>query len=586
MELMAEEGLQAVLRVVAALHESGSTPSRFYEAALDAVVTTVGADRASLLLYDPDGVLRFKAWRGLSAEYRQAVEGHTPWSPEDADAVPILVPDVFADPELAAYAPVFAAEGIGALAFIPLIHHERVVGKFMLYHNKPLEFSAGEIAVARGVAGQVVLSLDRRRAAEVERMSAVRLAGLQLVTAELSRALTVADVAAVVVGTARSQLGARSAALCTVAGDELEIVEAVGYPSEVMTHWRRFPLDADLPASEAVRTGRPTFLRSPAERDALYPVFGSSPVVGDDAFAMTPLGTDGPVGCLIFGFPEAREFPPEDVAFLSSLTDQCAAALHRAQLYEDRVRLSRTLQASLLPPSLPEIPGIDLAARHASGSAGLEVGGDFYDVFRLDGDRFVLVLGDVCGRGVDAATIASLVRHTARSAALTHTSPAAIVAHLNDLLLRDSDPDRYEPRFCTAIVAIVDHSSPTVTVKMAVAGHPLPLLRKADGALTPVGAPGSLIGVGTPVELSETDLVLGPGDALVCYTDGVTERRNGSAFFEYTGLSRTLAAADGDAQALAAAVENAVLGFAPEPPGDDLAILVLRAEEPSAVDPS
>ena len=579
---MAEEGLQAVLQVMAALHESGSSPDRFYEAAVDAVVTTVGADRASLLLYDPDGVMRFKAWRGLSDDYRQAVEGHTPWSPDDADATPILVADVSADPELADFGPVFTAEGIGALAFVPLIQHERVVGKFMLYHNKPHDFSGAEIAVARIVAGQVALSLDRRRAAEAERASALRLAGLQRVTAELTRALTVADVAAVVVGTARAELAARSAALCTLVGDELEIVEAVGYPSEVMTHWRRFPLGADLPASEAVRTGRPTFLRSPAERDRLYPVFGSSPVVGDDAFAMTPLGGEDPGGCLIFGFPEPREFSPEDVAFLSSLTDQCAAALHRAQLYEDRVRLSRTLQASLLPPSLPKIPGVDLAARHAAGSAGVDVGGDFYDVFALDGDRFFVVVGDVCGRGVDAATIASLVRHTARSAALTHTSPAAIVAHLNDLLLRDSDPERYEPRFCTAVVALVDHSSPAVAVRMAVAGHPLPLLRRADGTLTTVGTPGSLIGVRSPAEVSETDLTLGPGDALVCYTDGVTDRRNGSAFFEAAGLISTLAAADGDAQALAAAVEHAVLAFAPDPPGDDLAIFVLRAAPPAA----
>ena len=698
---MAGEGLRAVLQVAAALHESGSSAVRFYRAAVEAVVTTVGADRAALLLYDPDGVMRFKAWRGLSEAYRQAVEGHTPWSLDDAAAQPILVRNVYADPEMAEFWPVFGAEGIGALAFVPLVHQEHVVGKFMLYYDKPHDFSESELAVAEVLAGQVALSLDRRRVDEAERAAVAWLAGLLRVTAELSRAVTVTDVAAVVLGTARAELGARSAALCLLAGDELEIVAAVGYPDEVMAHWRRFPLDADLPASEAVRAGRAIFLRSPAERDTRYPVFGSSPVVDDAAFAMVPLQDDQPVGCLVFGFPEPREFPPQDEAFLTALAGQCAAAFSRARLYEDRersraaaaflaeasaalvssldaeelaartvelaagkladrctvtlteeravieagsaetsgqggmltvplsargrpigaltlanegsrpldpvtldvarelagriavavdharsyrqqVRLSRTLQASLLPPSLPEIPGMELAALYAAGGAGVDVGGDFYDVFSLDPGRFVLVVGDVCGRGIDAATTASLVRHTIRSAALTDPSPAAILTHLNDVLLRESEPDRYEPRFCTAVVALVARTRPTPTVTLAVGGHPLPVVRRADGTATTVGSPGSLMGVTADAEVSETRLPLGPGDALVCYTDGVTERRNGDAFYGLDGLIATLTAAAGGAESLAAAVETAVLSFAAEPPGDDLAILVARTAPPAA----
>ncbi|HYT40698.1 MAG TPA: GAF domain-containing protein, partial [Acidimicrobiia bacterium] len=524
-ELIAGEGLRGVLQLMAALHESGSSPERFYEAAVEAVVTTAGADRAALLLCDPDGVMRFRAWRGLSDDYRQAVEGHTPWSADDA--APILVPEAGAAPGLEEFWPAFAAEGIAALAFVPLIHRERLVGNFMLYHDKPHDFSASEIAVAEIVAGQVALALGRRRAEEAERASALRLAALQRVTAELSVAVMVDDVAAVVLGTARAELGARSASLCLLAGDDLEIAAAVGYPDEVMTHWRRFPLDGDLPASEAVRTGRAIFLRSAAERDALYPVFGSSPVVQDSAFAMVPLGDDPPVGCLVFGFPEPREFPPQDQAYLAAVAGQCASAFSRARLYEDRersravaaflaeasaalgssleteelasltaeiaagfladwcavfvreegrivpvsiahddaqraaaarallercpvslsdplealrgldigaaltiplmvrdraigalalanqrprplgpdtlelaqelasriavaldharsyrqqARLAQMLQANLLPPSLPEIPGLELAACHAAGSAGVDVGGDFYDV--------------------------------------------------------------------------------------------------------------------------------------------------------------------------------------------------------------
>src|SRR4051794_32427681 len=112
--------LRAVHRLTAALHEA-ETAQDFYEKAIDTVVAVAGAERASLLLFDPDGVMRFKAWRGLSAEYRQAVEGHTPWGPADTDARPILVPDVEADPDLTALLPVLRAEGIAAAAFVPLV---------------------------------------------------------------------------------------------------------------------------------------------------------------------------------------------------------------------------------------------------------------------------------------------------------------------------------------------------------------------------------------------------------------------------------------------------------------------------------
>ncbi|MDQ1518676.1 MAG: hypothetical protein QOE80_4506 [Actinomycetota bacterium] len=754
-ETLAEQTLRAVLRLTAALPEAES-PQQFYEEAVDTVVTALGADRASLLLYDPDGVMRFKAWRGLSDGYRAAVEGHTPWSPEDHDAQPILVPDVARDPTLVEFTGVFGEEGIVGLAFVPLVHRRRLVGKFMLYYDLPHDFSLSEVAAAEVLAAQVALALERHRQREAERASAARLAALQRVTAELSRAVTVRDVAAVVLSTARDELGARTGSLCLLFGDELEIIDAVGYPSEVMRHWGRFPLSADLPASDAVRTGQPVFLCSPAERVQRYPVFAASPVVDDSAFAMIPLIDDQSIGCLVFGFAGPRDFPATDEAFLQNLAVQCAAALSRAQHYEEQersrasaalladvsailgdsldyeetlpraaqllafqlvdwcaihlldegrivplviahdnspqsgaveqilkrypiglndpvgtgavirtgrpetfediteetligaartpehlellrrlslgaaltvpltvrrrtigaltlanqhprpfpaeisrlaaelsgrvanaidnassfrhqARLARSLQASLLPPTLPDIPGLQLAARYAAGSAGLDVGGDFYDVFPIDTQRSVIVVGDVCGRGVDAATTASLVRHAFRSAALGEPSPATIVAHLNEVLLRNQDAGRYEPRFCTAVVAAVAVAGDAVAVTLAVAGHPLPILRRLDGTVSTVGAPGSLVGVTDRAEVTETRILLVPGDALVCYTDGVTERRNGDTFYELDRLMHTVAMTGGDAETLAGAVEDSVLTFAPDPPGDDLAVLVLRA---------
>jgi serine phosphatase RsbU (regulator of sigma subunit) len=602
--------LEAVHRLMAALHRAAS-PAGFYHEAVDAVVTTLGVDRASLLLFDPDGVMRFKAWRGLSDGYRRAVEGHTPWTPEDTDARPILVPDVTADPELAGYVPTFRAEGIGALAFVPLLAGGRVVGKFMLYYDRPHDFSPAEIAVAEILAANVALLLERHRSDEAERAARAeadaahaRLVSLQRVTTELAGAVSVADVAAVVLGTALREVGATTGSLCLIDGDELEIAYAVGYPTEVMGRWGRFPLDAALPASEAARTGRAVFLHSPAERDERYPIFAASPVVPDKAYAMMPLHGERPLGCLVIGFPEPRPFLQRDEPFFTELAARCAAALERARLFDDRERAlaaeaaarqateraHRELQATLLPPELPEIAGVDLAARYSAAGTGIDVGGDFYDVFPLDSRRFVAVLGDVCGRGLPAATLAAHARYTIRSAAVTAADPSAILAHLNEVLLRRQEPGVYEPQFCTALVAVVEPEPGGIAVELAVAGHPLPMHVAADGSVTAVGVPGSLLGVSGDATAPVATLKLRPGEALVCVTDGVLERRHGPSFFGEAGLAAALAEArDGDAEGMAAAVEAATLAFSPDETSDDFAVLILLSpppDGPARPDPS
>ena len=132
-----------------------------YEAALDAIQKGLGVGRASILLFDPDSVMRFKAWRGLSEDYRRAVEGHSPWTPGTPDAPPIAIPDVDADPGLAPYLPTIHAEGIRAMAFVPLVTDGGVIGKFMLYHDEPHVASATELQLASVIAAQVAFAVQR-----------------------------------------------------------------------------------------------------------------------------------------------------------------------------------------------------------------------------------------------------------------------------------------------------------------------------------------------------------------------------------------------------------------------------------------
>lgn len=160
-----EARLQALSRLGI---EAGTAPTlaATYEAAFRAIDAAMGAQRASILLFDDDGVMRFKAWRGLSDEYRADLEGHTPWKPGQRDAEPIIIHDASTDPGLAAYGDLFAREGIRTLAFFPLAHEGRVIGKFMTYHERPSAFTAAEIRAGHGIASTIAIAITRRRAEE------------------------------------------------------------------------------------------------------------------------------------------------------------------------------------------------------------------------------------------------------------------------------------------------------------------------------------------------------------------------------------------------------------------------------------
>jgi serine phosphatase RsbU (regulator of sigma subunit) len=594
-----------------------------------------------------------------------------------------------------------------------------------------------------------LLSVERSTRADAETV-ATRLRGLQAVTMSLIRAVDARSVAEAVLTEGVPALGGRSGSILLVAedGENVEIVHEIGYREDVKTRWRTFPLAAQLPASDAIRSGQIVLLNGPEDRDARYPVFRDTPVMGDKAVAVAPLiDEDGTsFGAMVVGFPERRAFTEGDLRILSALAAQAATALRRSALYEDareaaeaerearlaaeraqerlaflaeasstlassfldlettlaqvvdlavprladgcaiqlvdgrggtrpvavshvdptkveslrrlaegggvqveghesstaavialrsqsrsvgaltlvteagrqleeadlqlaeqlavragtaienarlfadRSRVARSLQASLLPPSLPAIPGLELGARYAPAGEGVEVGGDFYDAFAIDGGRWLLVVGDVRGKGVDAAAVTGLARHTIRSIALYEARPSTILSHLNRVLLA-AEADRVaalhsseetpweltEPRFCTVAVAIVEPKPGGAGVVVCSGGHPLPLVARADGAVEAVGRAGSLLGASAAIELHDVDVELGPGDALVCFTDGIVERHRGREFFDETGIAKVLGEAAGsDAATLAARIEQEARNLFTDSPHDDMAVLVAR----------
>jgi serine phosphatase RsbU (regulator of sigma subunit) len=252
-----------------------------------------------------------------------------------------------------------------------------------------------------------------------------------------------------------------------------------------------------------------------------------------------------------------RRLTTEDIDLARQLTTRAAIAIDNARLHAAVSDVARTLQRALLPPALPVIPGLDLAARYLPASQTLEVGGDFYDAFPTSPERWVLAVGDVCGRGIEAATVTGAARHAIRSAATRTSSPAEILATLDEVLCEEA-PDR----FCTTAVAVVDRTTHGITVTVASAGHPAPLLRRG-GVVAEVELAGALLGVaGLDLDRARREVVLElePGDALLLYTDGLTEARRGTDFFDGGGLADAVLAAgpDAGAEAVVEAVVRAV----------------------------
>ena len=272
----------------------------------------------------------------------------------------------------------------------------------------------------------------------------------------------------------------------------------------------------------------------------------------------------------------------DDAALLTEVGRRAALAIDNARLFaevsrtgERFRRMAETLQASLLPPTLPSVPGADLAATYRPAAAGATVGGDFYDVFpRADG-AWGVVIGDVQGKGTEAASLTALARHTLRTAAIRR-DPVGALHILNEMLVSS---EAHQDRFCTVLYGELRTSSEGLRVTFASGGHPPALLRRASsGTVELVGGAGSLMGVFDTPTVSTERVTMYPGDVLVLYTDGVTEARGDAGEFGEDGLVKLIASTHADsAQAYVAAVEAAVAAFTDGRLRDDLAVMAIRA---------
>jgi len=263
-----------------------------------------------------------------------------------------------------------------------------------------------------------------------------------------------------------------------------------------------------------------------------------------------------------------RRFGEDDFVLAQSLADRAGLALDNARLYRERSHVARTLQASLLPEDLPEIPGVRIAARYEPLGSSTEVGGDFYDVFAVAPDRWAVVIGDVCGKGAEAAALTALARYTLR--AVAPQRPAEALRQLNAAILRQ----RNDLRFITLVYAELDLGRDRPRLTYSSGGHPPGLLLHPEGPGEVLECRGTLIGVTPDPQLTECSVELATGDTVALYTDGVSEASHAepldaAAILDTIGERRTADDVADSLQRLARSGTGAAAR-------DDVAILALQ----------
>ncbi|MFE9921513.1 SpoIIE family protein phosphatase [Streptomyces sp. NPDC005774] len=397
---------------------------------------------------------------------------------------------------------------------------------------------------------------------------AILLYHLMHLAATLTEAVGVQDVVEQSADQLLPALGAQAMVLMTVEDGRLKIHGHRGYLAGIVGRFDATTLSSDIPGSKVLTTGVPDFFATFAELRRAYP--SAVHEDGMASWAFLPLIASGhPIGSLLLAYSRPHAFPSGERAVLTSLAGLVGQALDRARLYDAKHHLVHRLQSALLPHTLPHVPGLKVAARYLPAARGLGIGGDFYDLIRLDERTAGATIGDVQGHNVDAAALMGQVRTAVHAHATVGASPDDVLAGTNRLLI-DLDPGL----FTSCLYVHLDLA--THRARLATAGHPPPLLRHADGRteLLPV-PPGLLLGIEQDTPYPVLEIPLPPGCVLALYTDGLVEAPGTDIDDATAALAGLLEHADPtDLDAMA----DLFVRHAPAP-GDDIALFLLSLGE-------
>lgn len=274
-----------------------------------------------------------------------------------------------------------------------------------------------------------------------------------------------------------------------------------------------------------------------------------------------------------FGLLAVGARTPVDMSGLEPLARRGAVALSAARVYDERSTLADTLRSALLPPSLPSVEGIRFGAAYRPAQETTEIGGDFYEV-RSDGPGWTFTLGDVCGKGVEAAVLTGQVRQSIRTVSLVSPDPVTRLELLNSTLL-----STHGTSFVTVVHGVMRPVNGGLAIRMVAGGHPAPFLRRRDGTVEEVDVYGPIVGMLTEVRFHPAELLLLPGETLLCFTDGIPDARGADGFLGTDRLGEVLSDCSGMApQAIADRCLQTALEHLDGRPHDDMALLVVQVD--------
>lgn len=495
--------------------------------------------------------------------------------------------------------PLLNSTGMRSVVTVPLKVEGRLTGSLGVAAEAAGRYSNEEALRLQFAADRIALAVESARLGELERLRRGSLSFLveasDLLAGTLDRDQTLALMAQMTVPTLATWCAVYTIAdqssepyLSYVLHEDEEriddlkaLLSRIDPPDPVPTPGARVwtaPAEAAQRAALLVSKRELGLGSGPPVSSGIGGTMATAAVVGGETVVLPLVARNRVIGMIVLGKPSDDHFRQEILELAEDLSRRAALALDNSRLYSERVAISQSLQRSLLPPELPQIPGVEVEVIYRAAGEGNEVGGDFYDLFPIRDGAYGFAIGDVCGTGPEAAAVTGLARHALRLLAREGFGGPAVLERLNAAILDEGARSRFLTLLYGELWPQEDGSA---VLKFVCAGHPLPLRLRPDGTVEPAAEPQPLLGVMDDLELYEQVVTLDPGDVLLCVTDGVTERREGTRMLGDDGLSDVLTTCTGlTAGAVAARVLRAVERFAAEPASDDMAILAMRVHEP------
>ena len=560
--------------------------SHTLETAVDRVGELLGTERGAVYLRQAGG-LEAAAERGLAGPHVRVAEGLLDLILNRLRARPVVeVKDATSDPRLGSVRDAVSESGIEAAVVVPLRAAGELIGLLVAYlpanrrlaenESMLLAALAGQLAVAVQNAGlhedTARLARERQEALDAELLASRRLEAFYEISRSFSESLSLEETVGAITRTAVELLEVDAAVLRMPdeRGDSL-VPHAVHVPDArlavALDPILRRPQPLDRVESAAVVLNPQRAKRLGGGHELLMPFLER----GSTA-ALVPIVSTGEVmaALTLISLDPVRPIDAEMLDAARSLAAQAALAIGNARLYEQQVHFADAMQRSLLPDEPPDIPGIEIGSVYES-AARLEVGGDVFDYTVLPDGRLAVVVGDVTGKGIDAAADMAMTKFVFRSLAREHPEPSELMRIANQVVLDEVE----EGKFVTMLYLTVDPT--TGELACSGAGHPEPRVVRPDGSVEELAARGLALGIAPDQQYPEARATLEPGDCVVLFTDGVVESRMDGELYGKLRLDRLLADQRGlQAQQLARAVVEDSRAFAGGGLADDSAVVVVK----------